>query len=56
MQETLNYYEMLDVDYKASLDEIRKAYKALALKYHPDRHDEDQRQGNTSQNHFKRRF
>lgn len=31
-----NYYEILEVDKKASKEVIEKAYKALAIKYHPD--------------------
>jgi DnaJ family protein B protein 4 len=34
---TDNYYEILGLTEKASDDEIKKAYKKLALKWHPDR-------------------
>src|SRR5712691_10980855 len=33
----MDYYELLQIDATATFDEIHKAYRSLALVYHPDR-------------------
>lgn len=40
----MNYYEILQVDKKASKEIIDKAFKVLAKKYHPDAHAEDKKE------------
>ena len=44
-----NYYDILEVDKNASKEDIKKQFKKLALKYHPDKNSGDK----TSEEKFK---
>src|SRR5690242_14566996 len=41
MSEKPDFYEVLGLARDASVDDIRKAYRQAALKYHPDRNPGD---------------
>lgn len=41
MATQLDYYEILSVSRDADLDQIKRSYRKLAMKYHPDRNPDD---------------
>ncbi len=39
-----DYYKLLEVDRNASEAEIKKSYRKMAMKYHPDRNKDNPRE------------
>lgn len=37
----MNFYEVLSISKDATANEIKKAYRSLVIKWHPDKHPSD---------------
>lgn len=37
-----NYYDILGINFDASQEEIKKAFREMAMKYHPDKHQDEE--------------
>lgn len=49
----MDYYSVLEVPKTATADDIRKSYRKLALKWHPDRNKGDPDKENEAKKKFK---
>ena len=47
------HYEVLGVERDADDDALKKAYRKLALKWHPDKHQESESARKAAEDHFK---